>query len=191
MRVGVISDTHNPSVGAEPPPEVISAFKGVDVIIHAGDIYQPSCLDWLEEIAPVYAVELGADAHFKDDARVVDMARIIELDGHAIGIIHDLVVPGMAQEITEFTPLSKHFPQDADLSTALETVFGAAVDIVIFGHTHYPVVEEFQGVLMLNPGSPSLPKQIQRLGQVAILELGPDRKSAEILDLSTFTSVHL
>jgi predicted phosphodiesterase len=38
MRVGVISDTHNPSVGAEPPPEVISAFDGVDVIIHAGDI---------------------------------------------------------------------------------------------------------------------------------------------------------
>ena len=191
MRVGVISDTHNPSVGAEPPPEVISAFKGVDVIIHAGDIYQPSCLDWLEEIAPVYAVELGADAHFKGDARVVDMARVIELEGHTIGIIHDLLVPGMAQEVTEFTTLSKHFPPDADLSTALSKVFDAAVDIVIFGHTHYPVVEDFQGVLMLNPGSPSLPKQIQRLGQVAILELGPDRKSAEILDLSTFTSVHL
>ena len=45
MRVGVISDTHNPSVGAEPPSEVTSAFKGVDVIIHAGDIYQPACLD--------------------------------------------------------------------------------------------------------------------------------------------------
>ena len=190
MRVGVISDTHNPSGGAEPPPEVLSAFKGVDVIIHAGDIYQPSCLDWLEEIAPVYAVELGADAHFKDDNRVVDMARTIELEGHTIGIIHDLLVPGMAQEVTEFTPLSKHFPKDADLSTALEKVFGASVDIVIFGHTHYPVVEEFQGVLMLNPGSPSLPKQIQRLGQVAILDLGPDRKSAEVLDLSTFSSVH-
>jgi putative phosphoesterase len=190
MKVGVISDTHNPSVGAEPPQEVVSAFRGVDVIIHAGDIYQPSCLDWLEEIAPVYAVELGADAHFKDDNRVVDMARTIELEGHTIGIIHDLLVPGMAQEVTEFTPLSKHFPKDADLSTALEKVFGASVDIVIFGHTHYPVVEEFQGVLMLNPGSPSLPKQIQRLGQVAILDLGPDRKSAEVLDLSTFSSVH-
>ena len=119
------------------------------------------------------------------------MARVIELEGHTIGIIHDLLVPGMAQEVTEFTPLSKHFPQDADLSTALTRVFGASVDIVIFGHTHYPVVEEFQGVLMLNPGSPSLPKQINRLGQVAILELGPNRKSAEVLDLSTFTSVHL
>ena len=187
MRVGVISDTHNPSVGAEPPPEVAAAFQGVDVIIHAGDIYVPSCLDWLEEIAPVYAVELGANAQFKEDARVVDRKRVLHLGGHTIGLTHDLLVPGMAQEITELSPLAKHFPPDSALSTALETVFDAAVDIVIFGHTHYAVVEEYQGILMVNPGSPSLPKQLRRLGQVAILELEPDRKSAEILDLSTFS----
>jgi len=187
MRVGVISDTHNPSVGVEPPPEVAVAFKGVDVILHAGDIYIPSCLDWLEEIAPVFAVELGADDHFKDDPRVVNKTRVVHLEGHTIGLTHDLLVPGMAQEITEYSPLSKHFPQDADLSTALSTVFGAAVDIAIFGHTHYATVEEFQGILMLNPGSPNLPKQLRRLGQVAILELAPNYKSAEILELSTFS----
>ena len=187
MKVGVISDTHNPSVGAEPPAEVVAAFRGVDVILHAGDIYQPVCLDWLEKIAPVYAVELGADAHFREDVRVVDKARVVQLEGHNIGIIHDLLVPGMAQEVTEFSPLAKHFPQDADLSTALETVFDATVDIVIFGHTHYAVVEEFQDILMVNPGSPNLPKQLRRLGQVAILELGPAHKSAEILNLSEFS----
>ena len=187
MKVGVISDTHNPSVGAEPPPEVADAFQGVDVIIHAGDIYLPSCLDWLEKIAPVYAVELGADAHFKEDPRVVDRTRVLHLEGHTIGLTHDLLVPGMVQEVTEYSPLAKHFPQDADLSTALATVFEASVDVVIFGHTHYAVVEEFQGILMLNPGSPSLPKQLQRLGQVAILELGPNQKTAEILNLSSFS----
>ena len=187
MRVGLISDTHNPSVGDEPPPEVVAAFNGVDVIIHAGDIYQPECLDWLEKIAPVYAVELGAGAHFTEDDRVVDMHRVIELEGHSIGIIHDLLVPGMAQELTEYTPLSKHFPKDSSLPTAMQSVFDAPVDIVIFGHTHYPVVEEFQGILMVNPGSPSLPKHIRRLGQVAIMELDSDSKSAEILDLSSFS----
>ena len=187
MRVGVISDTHNPSVGEEPPTEVISAFEGVDVIIHAGDIYQPSCLDWLEKIAPVYAVELGAGAHFQEDPRVVDMSRVLELEGHTIGLIHDLLLPGMAQEITEYTPLSKHIPTDSDLSSALNTIFHDAVDIVVFGHTHYPVVEEYQGILMVNPGSPSLPKQIRRLGQVAVMELEPDSKTAEIIDLSMFS----
>ena len=187
MRVGVISDTHNPSIGAEPPPEVAAAFQGVDLIIHAGDIYVPSCLDWLEAIAPVYAVEMLADGQFKGDPRVVDKTRVLHLEGHTIGLTHDLMVPGMAQEITEHSPLSKHFPPDAELSEALDTVFDAAVDIVIFGHTHYAVVEEYQGILMVNPGSPSLPKQLRRLGQVAILELEPDRKSAEILDLSAFS----
>ena len=187
MKIGVISDTHNPSVGAEPPPEVAIAFQGVDVILHAGDIYLPSCLDWLEEIAPVYAVEMEADAHFAEDPRVVNKSRVLHLEGHSIGLIHDLLVPGMVQEITEYSPISKHFPPDADLSTALETVFDAAVDIVIFGHTHYAVVEEFQGILMVNPGSPSLPKQLRRLGQVAVIELGPTHKKAEILELSTFS----
>ena len=187
MRVGVISDTHNPSVGVEPPPEVAIAFQGVDVILHAGDIYVPSCLDWLEAIAPVYAVELGADAHFKNDARVTTNTRVLHLEGHTIGLTHDLLVPGMAQEITEHSPLSKHFPPDADLSTALEIVFDEAVDIVIFGHTHYAIVEEYQGILMVNPGSPSLPKQIRRLGQVAIMELERSYKSAEIIELSTFS----
>ena len=93
----------------------------------------------------------------------------------------------MVQEITEYSPISKHFPPDADLSAALETVFDAAVDIVIFGHTHYAVVEEFQGILMVNPGSPSLPKQLRRLGQVAIMELERAHKSAEIIELSTFS----
>ncbi len=187
MKIGVISDTHNPSVGVLPPPEVAIAFQGVDVILHAGDIYVPSCLDWLEAIAPVYAVEMEADAHFKEDHRVVNKTRVLHLEGHTIGLTHDLLVPGMAQEITEYSPLSKHFPPDADLSTALETVFHAAVDIVIFGHTHYAIVEEYQGILMVNPGSPSLPKQLRRLGQVAIMELEPDHKSAEILELSMFS----
>ena len=187
MKVGVISDTHNPSVGVEPPPEVAIAFQGVDVIFHAGDIYLPSCLDWLEAIAPVYAVEMWADAHFKEDARVVNKTRVLHLEGHTIGLTHDLLVPGMVQEITEYSPLSKHFPQDADLSTALSTIFDAAVDIAIFGHTHYAIIEEFQGILMLNPGSPCLPKQLRRLGQVAILELTPNHRKAEILELSMFS----
>ena len=119
MRVGVISDTHSPSVGAEPPPEVAIAFQGVDLILHAGDIYTPVCLDWLETIAPVYAVEMWADAHFKEDPRVVNKTRVLNFEGHAIGLTHDLLVPGMAQEITEYSPLSKHFPPDADFPATL------------------------------------------------------------------------
>ena len=98
MRVGVISDTHNPSVGPEPPGEVVSAFKGVDVIIHAGDIYQPSCLDWLEEIAPVYAVELGQhpenpDGLLKNHLDEFNRYFVAIIDGQLAGYI-SITPPG-------------------------------------------------------------------------------------------------
>ena len=59
MRVGLISDTHAPALGVHPPAEVERAFAGVDLILHAGDIYSSDCLDWLERIAPVVAVEVA------------------------------------------------------------------------------------------------------------------------------------
>ena len=39
MRIGLISDTHIPSVPGEIPPQVKEIFQGVDLIFHAGDIY--------------------------------------------------------------------------------------------------------------------------------------------------------
>ena len=55
MKIGLISDTRVRR-GEEVPPEVIRAFEGVELIIHAGNIYSPDVLDWLEQIAPVKAV---------------------------------------------------------------------------------------------------------------------------------------
>jgi predicted phosphodiesterase len=49
------------------------------------------------------------------------------------------------------------------------SIFGKPVDIVVFGYTHEAMVEAHQGVLFVNPGSPSLVKQNIRLGTVAIL----------------------
>lgn len=34
------------------------------------------------------------------------------------------------------------------------------MDIVVFGHTHTPLVETYQAILMVNPGSPTLPKLV-------------------------------
>jgi putative phosphoesterase len=185
MKIGVISDTHTPGTGKEPPPEVVQAFEGVDLILHAGDIYISSCLDWLEQIAPVTAVELGSQAHFKGDPRVAEK-RVFELEGYTIGMVHDLIIPGMGGEVMAGS-IPREFPPNKSLAEAVQHVFGAACDIIVFGHTHYSVVEEHQGILLVNPGSPSLPRQIRRLGQVAILELSPEGSKARIVELSDFS----
>ena len=185
MRIGVISDTHTPSVSKEPPPEVVKAFEGVDLILHAGDIYQPSCLDWLERIAPVKAVELGSIAHFNGDPRVAEQ-QVIELEGYTIGMVHDLMLPGMPSEVRPGV-IAKKFPTTMELPTSVKEFFGTPVDTVVFGHTHQAVIEEHQGILLINPGSPSLPMQTRRLGQVAILELSPEGREARIVELAGYS----
>ena len=57
MRAGLISDTHTPAMGKVPPLEVARAFEGVDLILHAGDVYTSECLDWLERARALSAPE--------------------------------------------------------------------------------------------------------------------------------------
>ncbi len=60
MRIGLITDTHIPDAAGELPARIAEIFDGVDLILHAGDVYQSSVLDELERIAPVL-VALGDD----------------------------------------------------------------------------------------------------------------------------------
>ena len=101
-------------------------------------------------------------------------------------MVHDLIIPGMGGEVMQGT-VPVQFAAEDSLPRALNGVFGATIDIVVFGHTHHSVVEKHQGVLLVNPGSPSLPRQVRRLGQVAILELLPEGPEARIVELPQFS----
>jgi len=64
MRIGLVSDTHIPVAARELWPQVYEALRGatsggrpVDLIMHAGDLMVPEVIDWLEEVAPVMAVQ--------------------------------------------------------------------------------------------------------------------------------------
>ena len=67
----------------------------------------------------------------------------------------------------------------------VESVFGTPVDIVIFGRTLEAMVEEHDGILFVNPGSPTIPRNLMKLGQVAILDLTSESREAKIIDLAT------
>src|SRR5690606_18879469 len=54
VRIGLISDTHIPEARAELWPQVFDAFKGVDYILHAGDIHDLIAIGQLEAIAPIW-----------------------------------------------------------------------------------------------------------------------------------------
>jgi predicted phosphodiesterase len=180
VKIGLISDTHAPSEGPVPPPQVAEAFAGVDLILHAGDIYTSECLDWLEGIAPVLGVEL-APAPVVGDPRV-EFKRVVNLEGYAIGMIHDLTLNGFGGELVPGA-IAARFPAHLSLSSIVEELFGQPVNIVVFGHTHTAVSEVHGDILFVNPGSATLPNHTRRLGTVAILELTPEGPTAEVIQM--------
>ena len=142
MKVGLISDTHG-----KLRPEVFDAFRGVDVILHAGDIGSIDIITSLEAIAPVHAVHGNSD-DFDVRARYGESVNI-ELEGKRIAMVHGhlLGVP---------TP------------ERLRTAFPHA-DIIVYGHTHQPLVNQ-DSPMIVNPGAAG-PARFKLTPSVAILEI--------------------
>ncbi len=186
MKIGLISDTHIPSMGKEPPPEVIPAFEGVDLILHAGDIYIDSCIEWLERIAPVKAATSGFATAVEAAPRISPPV-VVDIEGHSIGIIHKLEFIALPDDIYPGS-IGRRYPAHKSMTQELEDIFGKPVDIVVFGYTHEAMVETHRDVLFVNPGSPTMVGQIMKMGTVAILDLTPDGPEARIIDLKTLTS---
>ena len=183
MTIGLISDTHIPSMGKEPPPQVIRAFEGVDLILHAGDVYTQSCIEWLERIAPVQATtswfSTGAEA-----APRVSSPRVVEVDGYSIGMVHKLEMTPLGDDVFPGM-IARGYPAGESIPAELEKGFGKPVDIVLFGYTHEAMVETHEGVLFVNPGSPTMVKQVMKLGTVAVLDLTPQGPEARIIELAS------
>ncbi|MBM2825968.1 MAG: YfcE family phosphodiesterase [Dehalococcoidia bacterium] len=195
MRIGLISDTRIPGSATEVPPQVIRAFDGVDLILHAGGIQAGRVLDWLERIAPVKAVGRLQGRQFEsstpftlesgDDPRVAEQ-QILQLEGHTIGMVNSLDLHHLSDDVNPGTIAAQRFPAGA-ISSMVESVFGTPVDIVVFGRTLVAMVEEHDGILFVNPGSPTIPRNYAKLGQVAILDLTPESRKARIIDLATLS----
>jgi putative phosphoesterase len=121
MRIGVISDTHGLL-----RPEAIDALRGVDHILHAGDVGDIQILDTLRALAPVTAIRGNVDTH--GPCAQLPPTEAVELDGKLFYLIHSV--------------------DDLDLKPEL-----AEIACVISGHSHQPDIREERGVLYLNPGS--------------------------------------
>jgi putative phosphoesterase len=176
MRIGLISDTHIPEVCEHLPPSVFEVFSGVDLVMHAGDVYVNRVLDELAEIAPVLAAlgngDEGLDGHrFKlaPDQRV-SSAHVIEVEGLRIGLAHALPTPDETSEEVFLNAMQAHF--------------GGPVDVLVMGHSHLEGIVRFGRTLVVNPGSATLPRNLVDVpGTVAILEVANGQISAEIIKL--------
>lgn len=136
MKLLVLSDTHIPHRAREIPRALNPFFEACDGIIHAGDF---TTLDVLVELEawgkPVYAVwgNMDEEALY----RRLPQHMVTEVGGLRIGITHGAGAPvGIVERVVGV------FEKDA-------------VDLIIFGHSHTALIEERDGLILLNPGSPT------------------------------------
>ena len=151
MRIGLISDTHVPEIAESLPDRVMEVLRGVDLILHAGDLSVVSVLDELQTVAPVLAAR-GDDDYLIEDDRVDDV-QDLTLAGLNLYLIHSSHY--WARDLAEN-------PDRHDLARK--------PDIVVYGHTHRDMVETRNGSLVVNPGSATFP-YYQGRANARIIEL--------------------
>ena len=160
MLIGLISDTHIPDRARIIPQNVIDAFSDVDLILHAGDLTSLRVIEELEDIAPVMAVQGNMD---RANGINLPKAKVIEAEGLKIGVVHGEVYPR------------------ADTQQLVYLAKELNVDILVSGHSHQPKIEKKDGVLLINPGSPIVPRLADRT--VMLLEINNKEVDVEIVKI--------
>ena len=148
--IGVISDTHGVL-----RPEAVKALRGVDLIIHAGDVGRSDILDSLRQIAPVFAVRGNIDR--EEWAQALPLTERVQAGRHLIYVLHDLSQLSLTPEVH-------------------------AIAAVISGHSHKPIIEKKRGVLYLNPGSAG-PRRFHLPVSVALIQVAAHGLEVRIIEL--------
>tara|TARA_B100001146_G_scaffold215892_1_gene218689 strand:+ start:6524 stop:7108 length:585 start_codon:yes stop_codon:yes gene_type:complete len=183
VKIGVISDTHSAGSGRDLPVKILDALLGVDMILHCGDLECLGVLDYLEEVAPLLAVR-GYEDPLEDGDRLAMTTRVVKVEGVSIGMIHDIQWPG--PKIPTSPDGSELALPEGNGREILARKFKEPVDVVLFGDTHEELVMDWDGVLIMNPGSPTYPgKRHKRgsLGTIGILQVDGEDATGWIVDL--------
>jgi uncharacterized protein len=149
MLIGVISDTHGLL-----RREALAALRGVEHILHAGDVGDIAILEALRTIAPVTAIRGNVDTH--GACATLPATDVVELGDKLFYLVHSV--------------------QDLDINPVV-----AGVAMVVSGHSHKASVKTKDGVIYFNPGSAG-PRRFSLPVSVGFVTV-EDGVEASVLDL--------
>ncbi|HAQ42461.1 MAG TPA: hypothetical protein DEB59_02435 [Acidimicrobiaceae bacterium] len=176
MRIGLVSDTHIPEAGPELWPQVYEAFEGCEAILHAGDIYEISVVEKLHQIAPTWAArgngDDGSSGRDIQPTHPLLAPSWVHKFGHlTVGLTHHMPIPELPT-YGVLDAINRHF----DVTT---------LDVVVYGDTHVEHITTIDGVLCVNPGSPTFPHNLSvQLGTVGFLDIVDGDVEASIWKLT-------
>lgn len=163
MRIGIMSDTHGSSQAFE---QAMNFLNDVDLLIHAGDVLYHGARNPLPE---------GHNP--KELAQQIEVLSvpIMMVKGNVDAEVDDWVLPyplppyALVQDGQRRIVVYHGFQhQSQEEMVQFATRFGA--QILIFGHTHQPVLKKVGNLILVNPGSVALPKQESKEPTFALIE---------------------
>jgi hypothetical protein len=160
VRVAVLSDTHAPRHWKACPPSVARRLRGVDLILHAGDVCTAAVLDELAQYAPVRVVQGNNDGPGVS-AWGAEPTLEFDVEGVPVAMLHDSgPAAGRAAR------MRRRFPH---------------AELVVFGHSHIPWDTAQNGQRLFNPGSPT-DRRRQPVGTMGLVTINAGRlRSARIV----------
>lgn len=144
--LGLLSDTHVHRPADFPSGVVRTAFEGVDLICHAGDVGDLAVLDWLSVVAPVVAVR-------GNDESAAGREVLPLMQPFAAGALRLLLMHSNHPDLERELALRGNDDWEARLVWIGQQAELADAQVLIYGHTHVPMVLERDGVVIVNPGA--------------------------------------
>lgn len=153
MKIVVLSDTHIPKKAKGLPEALTPDLESADLILHAGDWQDLEVFSMLAAFSKVEGVHGNVDG--PEVKNLFPEKKIIQAGKFRIGLVHG------------------HGKGKTTERRAIEAFKGEEVDCIIFGHSHIPMQKYMDGILLLNPGSPT-DKRRQKQFSYAVLEVGAE-----------------
>ena len=146
MKILVISDTHGILWNFN---ELIERVKPIDMLLHCGDIEKDEEYIRMAAECPVYMVAGNNDLGGR-------LEKELFID---IGKYHIMITHG------------HYYSVNYGLNMLVTAAKRKGANIVMFGHTHVPVIERIDDVVLINPGSITIPRQSGRIPTYAFMEI--------------------
>jgi uncharacterized protein len=162
VKLALIGDTHLPRPSRRLPDECTRRLASADLILHAGDFCTLEVLRELERCAPVVGVVGNNDEPAL--AELLPKRCVLEVNGLRIGMLHD-AGRGRGRE-------ARLLARFADC------------DAVVYGHSHMPEVSRYEGVWILNPGSPTERRRAPARSMI-VAEAKPHAFHAQLVTFSS------
>lgn len=134
MKILITGDTHGKELYLS---RIVEKVSPIDLLVHLGDFEGGA--EYIRSIAPGKLEMVSGNNDFnvgypKEKLLAIGSYNVMLTHGHRYGVYSGTYM-------------------------LLEAAKRNYADIVMFGHTHVPMIQKKEGIWLINPGSPVLPRQ--------------------------------